>query len=293
MKPAPFTYHAPGSLEEAVSLLHDLGPAAKVIAGGQSLVPVLNMRLATPEHLVDLTRLPGLDRIEVTAEDVLVGPLVTHRALERDDAAHAAQPLLRRALGNVGHPAVRARGTTVGSLAHADPNGEMPMVLALTGGRVLARSVRGERTIPAGELFVGPLETCLAHDEILAEAAFGRLPDGARAGFTEYARRSGDYAVAGVGLVLEVADEVLTGARAGFVSVTDVPCVLVLDDVVAGTPLAEADRVAAEVVSRVEAFVDPEGDIHATAEYRRHLTGVLTRRLLTALATAGRERATA
>lgn len=293
MKPAPFTYHAPGSLEEAVSLLHDLGPAAKVVAGGQSLVPVLNMRLATPEHLVDLTRLPGLDGIEVTAEDVLVGPLVTHRALERDDAASAAQPLLRRALGNVGHPAVRARGTTVGSLAHADPNGEMPMVLALTGGRVLARSVRGERTIPADELFVGPLETCLAHDEILVEAAFGRLPGGARAGFTEYARRSGDYAVAGVGLVLEVAGEVLTGARAGFVSVTDVPCVLVLDDVVAGTPLAQAGRVAAEVVSRVEAFVDPEGDIHATAEYRRHLTGVLTRRLLTELTTADRERATA
>ena len=293
MKPAPFTYHCPDSLEEAVALLHELGPTAKILAGGQSLVPVLNMRLATPEHLVDLTRLPGLDRIEVTAEDVLVGALVTHRALERDDAAHAAQPLLRHALGNVGHPAIRARGTTVGSLAHADPNGEMPMILALTAGRVRARSVRGERTIPAAELFVGPLETCLAHDEILVEAAFGRLPAGARAGFTEYARRSGDYAMAGVGLVLEFEDEVLTGARAGFVSVTDVPCVLALDDAVAGTPAAEADRIADEVVSRVEAFIDPEGDIHATADYRRHLAGVLTRRLLTELTTADRERATA
>lgn len=293
MKPAPFTYHCPGTLEEAVTLLHELGPAAKVTAGGQSLIPVLNMRLATPEHLVDLTQLPGLNRIEVTARDVLVGPLVTHRTLERDEAAHAAQPLLRQALGNVGHPAIRTRGTTVGSLAHADPNGEMPMILALTAGRVRALSVRGERILPASELFVGPLETCLAHDEILVEAAFGRLAADSLAGFKEYARRSGDYAIAGVGLVLEVEDEVLTGARAGFVSVTDVPCVLTLDDAVTGTPVTEAGRIIDEVVSRVQSFIDPEGDIHATAEYRRHLTGVLTRRLFTELTTADRERVTA
>lgn len=167
------------------------------------------------------------------------------------------------------------------------------MILALTAGRVRALSVRGERILPASELFVGPLETCLAHDEILVEAAFGRLAADSLAGFKEYARRSGDYAIAGVGLVLEVEDEVLTGARAGFVSVTDVPCVLTLDDAVTGTPVTEAGRIIDEVVSRVQSFIDPEGDIHATAEYRRHLTGVLTRRLFTELTTADRERVTA
>lgn len=283
MKPAPFTYHAPDSLEEAVGLLHELDPAAKVLAGGQSLIPLLNMRLATPEHLVDLTRLPGLDRIDVTDHDVLVGALVTHRVLERSGPAHGAQPLLRRALAHVGHPAIRSHGTTVGSVAHADPNGEMPMILALTDGRVRVRSVRGERTVPASELFLGPLETSLAQDEILVEAAFGRLPDRARAGFAEYARRSGDYALAGVGLVLEVADGMLTGARAGFVSVTDTPCVLALDDAVAGLPVAQAARAAADVAALAEAFVVPQDDIHATADYRRHLTAVLTRRLFTEL----------
>ncbi|GAA4283247.1 xanthine dehydrogenase family protein subunit M [Brevibacterium daeguense] len=283
MKPAPLTCHSPTTLDEAVRLLHDLGPEAKVIAGGQSLVPVLNMRLATPAHLVDITGLPGLDEIRVSAEAVEVGALVTHRRLEQDDAAHAALPLLRQALVNVAHPAIRNRGTTVGSLAHADPNGEMPMILALTGGSVTAASVRGERTITASELFVGPMETVLEPDEILVSARFGRFAEGTRTAFTELTRRSGDYALAGAALALQVSDGQLRTARMGFVSVTELPDALDLTELVAGRPASTSADIAEAVVERVTEHIAPESDIHATADYRRHLTGVLARRLLTEL----------
>ncbi len=285
MKPAPLTCHSPTSLDEALRLLHDIGSEAKVIAGGQSLVPVLNMRLATPGHLVDITGLPGLDEIRVGAEAVEVGARVTHRQLERSPAAYAALPLLRQTLVNVAHPAIRNRGTTVGSIAHADPNGEMPMILALTGGTVTAVSVRGERTLAAADLFVGPLETVLEPDEILVCARFGRFPEGTRTGFTELARRSGDYALAGAALAVQVIAGQMQQARMGFVSVTEVPTVLDLTDLVAGRAADQSAAVAEAVVERVHAHIDPESDIHATAEYRRHLTGVLARRLLTDLTT--------
>lgn len=280
MKPAPLTCHSPSSLDEALHLLHDLGTEAKVIAGGQSLVPVLNMRLTTPSHLVDITQIPGLDEIRVDAEAVEVGARVTHRRVERDPDAHAALPLLRQALVNVAHPAIRNRGTTVGSIAHADPNAEMPMILAVTGGTVTAASVRGERTLGAEELFIGPLETALEPDEVVLAARFGRFPEGTRTGFLEMARRSGDYALAGVALAVQVLDGTLTRARFGFVSVTEVPNVLDLTELVAGRSVTESAELAEAVVDRVNRHIDPESDIHATADYRRHLTGVLTRRLL-------------
>ncbi|MEV0983426.1 FAD binding domain-containing protein [Brevibacterium sp. NPDC049920] len=288
MKPAPFTLHRPRTLAAALELLAELGPDAKVLAGGQSLVPVLNMRLAAPAHLVDITALPDVDRVESSGAGVTVGALATHRAVEHDAGAHEHQPLLRQALTHVAHPAIRNRGTVVGSLAHADPNGEMPMILALTEGHVRAVSSRGEREIPAAELFVGPLETCLEPDEILVSATFGAAGAGARTGFDELARRSGDYALAGVGMVLATdgdgAAETITGLSAGFVSVTDLPERLVLDEHVAGTPTAEAREVAEAVAAAVREHIDPIDDIHATSDYRRHLAGVIARRTFTRLA---------
>ena len=284
MKPAPFVYHAPADLQETLELLAELGPEAKVLAGGQSLVPVLNMRLASPAHLVDVNRVPGLDEVTVTDDAVRVGALVRHAHLLSHSAARTAQPLLRQALQWVAHPVIRNRGTTVGSIVHADPAGEMPAVLALTDGSVVLRSARETRTVPAADFFLGPMESCVAADELAVEAVFGRFPAGTRTGFTEVARRHGDYALAGVALAVEVGDDgAVRSARASYVSVTEVPGVLDLTPAVGGATAADLDARADAVTEAVAAHVDPGDDIHASADYRRHLAAVQTLRLLTGL----------
>jgi carbon-monoxide dehydrogenase medium subunit len=278
VKPSPFEYHAPRTVEETTAVLAELGADGKVLAGGQSLIPVLSMRLAAPRHLVDINRVEGLDTVEVTPEGVRVGALVRHADLEHHDGAYAAQPLLRQALHHVAHPAIRNRGTTVGSIAHADPAGEMPTILALTDGRVEVVSRRGTREVPASEFFLGPMESCLAPDELAVAAWFGALPPRTGTAFLELARRSGDYALAAVGATATVEDGTITAARVAFVSVTPVPGVLDLTDVLAGQPADAADWEAAAAAARDH--VEPETDIHATAAYRRHLSGVLTARAL-------------
>lgn len=289
MKPSPLRIHRPTTIDDALELLSAHGPDCKIIAGGQSLVPVLNMRLAAPENLIDITAVEGLDGLEVIGQEIRVGALVSHRRLERDPAVTSANPLLGEALKHVAHPAIRNRGTTVGSIAHADPNGEMPMILALTGGHVQIRSLKGSRTLTADELNVGPLETSLEPEELITDATFPALRPGQRAGFDELARRSGDYGLAGVGLIMSTestgseaagAKATLTGLKAGFVSVTDTPDIIELDDIVAGTPLDHVETVLEAVASAIKDFIDPGGDIHATADYRRHLTGVIASRLL-------------
>ena len=288
MKPPPFRYHAPSSVEEAVAVLAEVGHDGKVLAGGQSLIPILNMRLASPEHLVDINRVAGLDGVQVTDEGVRVGALVRHSALERHEGAFAANPLLRQGLQSVAHPVIRNRGTTVGSIAHADPSGEMPAVLALTGGHVEAVSSAGTRRIAPEDFFLGPLETSLAEEELVTAVLFGPLPGDPRAGtragtaFAEIARRHGDYGLAGVAAVVTVADGAVTAARASFVSLTAVPCALDLTDVLGGSAVdpdgAGPDWAAA--AEAVRAFVEPEDDIHADAAYRRLLAGAIAERVL-------------
>lgn len=287
MKPAPFTYHAPADLEQTLALLAEHGPEAKVLAGGQSLVPVLNMRLANPAHLIDINNVPGLDAVVTEDDAVRVGALVRHAHLLSHSSARTAQPLLRQALQWVAHPVIRNRGTTLGSIVHADPSGEMPAVLALTEGRVRLRSATGEREVPAAEFFVGPMESSIADDELAVEAVFGRFPAGTRTAFTETARRHGDYALAGVALAVSVQDGpgggTMEQARASFVSVTDVPDVLDLTSVVRGATAADLAGLADAVAEAVATHVDPVGDIHASADYRRHLAVVQTQRLLSTL----------
>ena len=282
MKPGPFVHHAPRTVGEAVAVLAEVGHDGKVLAGGQSLVPVLNMRLANPGHLVDINGVAGVDAVEVADGWVRVGALVRHSALERDGAAQNVLPLLRQALRNVAHPAIRNRGTTVGSIAHADPAGEMPAVLVLTGGVVEAVGPGGRREIDAADFFLGPLETSLAPDELVEAVRFGRLSAGTRTAFLESARRSGDYALAGVAVALDVADGVVRSARASFVSVTPVPTVLDLSPALAGRDAGEP--VPDEVAELVRGHVEPEGDIHASAEYRRMLAAELARRAVAAAA---------
>ncbi len=284
MKPGPFVHHAPRTVDETVAVLAEVGHDGKVLAGGQSLVPVLNMRLANPGHLVDVNGVEGLDRVEVTDDAVRVGALVRHAALERHEAAHAALPLLRQALRHVAHPAIRNRGTTVGSIAHADPAGEMPAVGVLTTGVVEAVSRRGRREIPASDFFLGPLETVLEPDELVEAVRFGRMPQGTRTWFTESARRQGDYALAGVAVAVRTEGDTVTGARAAFVSVTPVPTVLDLGPALAGRHVAELPL--ADLAELVRDHVDPETDIHASAEYRRVLVAELTGRAVAAAASA-------
>lgn len=278
MKPSAFVHHAPRSVDEALAVLAEVGHDGKVLAGGQSLIPILNMRLAAPGHLVDINRVAGLDMVEVTPDAIRIGALVRHAQLERHEGAFAHLPLLRQALVNVAHPVIRNRGTTVGSIAHADPSGEMPAVLALTSGSVDVASSRGTRTVAARDFFLGPLESCLLEDEMATGATFGRFPDGTGTAFAESTRRHGDYALAGVAAAVTVLDGVITGARASFVSVTPTPDVLDLTDLLAGIAPGDCDWAKAAEVAREH--VDPDADIHASAEYRRMLVGVLITRVL-------------
>jgi len=265
VKPAPFAYVRPRTLDEALEALAG-DPGAKVLAGGQSLVPLLSMRLAAPTLLVDINGLPDLDHLTCSDDGVRIGALARHADVLADAEAQRVQPLVAMALRHVAHATIRNRGTTVGSLVHADAAAEMPVVLRLLGGSLEVASSSGRRTIAAEDLFAGPLESTLAHDEIALAASFPALAPGAGVAFDEVSRRHGDYALCGAAALVE--DE---RVRVGYLSVSDVPTVVDL------TGVAEADLgdVALE-------HLDPAGDIHATADYRAQLVRVLTRRVVRA-----------
>ncbi|MDX2000349.1 MAG: xanthine dehydrogenase family protein subunit M [Thermoanaerobaculia bacterium] len=281
MKPAPFEYHAPTSLAAALELLSQHGSDAKVLAGGQSLIPVLNFRLAQPALLVDLNRIPGLDGLTVRPDGSLViGALVRQRQLERQTGVAAAAPLLAEAVPWIAHPQIRNRGTIGGSLAHADPAAELPAVMVALDARFRLASVRGERELPAADFFTGLFATALEPDELLVEITTPPLAPGSACAFLEVARRHGDYAQVGVNAVV-TADEhgVCRAARLVFFSVGDGP----VDAVEAGRLLVgqrlgpESFAAASEAVGRQ---LEPSGDIHASAAFKRHLARVLTRRVL-------------
>lgn len=268
MKPAPFAYRRPESLPEALASLAG-EPNGKVLAGGQSLIPLMSMRLAAPSVVIDINGITALDYVRIRTEPepgVEVGALARHATVLAHAEARRVQPLLALALDRVAHATIRNRGTTVGSIVHADAAGEMPMVLRLLGGSLTVASATGTRTIPAADLFLGPLETSVGHDEIATEAFFPALPAGAGVAFDEIARRQGDYALVGAAAVVD-GDRV----SVGYLSVSEVPVVVDLT----GVPLAEMGEAAL-------AHLDPVGDIHATAEYRAHLVRVLTERVVRA-----------
>ncbi|MBO3748195.1 FAD binding domain-containing protein [Streptosporangiaceae bacterium NEAU-GS5] len=273
MKPPPFDYHAPTSIEQALAVLAEVGAHGKVLAGGQSLIPLLNMRLAAPDHLVDINRVAGLDAVEAEPGGVRVGALARHAAVERSAAVRSAQPLIGQALRLVAHPVIRNRGTVVGSLVHADPSAELPAVLALLGGSVRLARVDTERDVAAEDFFVGPLESATEPGELAVSAFFPALGRRTGTAFVEVARRHGDFAMAGVAALVGLDDEgAVMSARVACISVGPAPVVV---DVSAQAPDWKA--AARAVQDRIE----PEGDIHATADYRRHLTGVLAERALT------------
>ncbi len=285
MKPAPFSYHSPTTVEETLALLAELGAGGKILAGGQSLIPILNMRLSSPPHVVDINRVAGLDTVESYGA-LRVGALARHAQVERDDRVRRSCPLLAQALRLVAHPAIRNRGTVCGALAHADPASELPGVLLLAGGSVeVARAGAPVREVPAAEFFVGPLESDLAAGDLVIAARFPVLPPRTGTAFVEVARRHGDYALCGVGAMVTVdADTRMTSARAVCIGSNPTALVLDLTEPVAGSRPESADYAAAGLLAR--AAVDPDPDIHASAEYRRELSAVLTERALAAAATA-------
>jgi 2-furoyl-CoA dehydrogenase FAD binding subunit len=287
VKPAPFAYCRPGSLTDAVAALaDDLG--AKVLAGGQSLVPLLSMRLAAPSTLVDINGLPDLDHVRVDETGVHVGALARHADVLGSTDVRRVQPLVSLALEHVAHATIRNRGTTVGSIVHADAAAEMPMVISVLGGSVEVASVSGSRTIPADELYAGPLESTLRHDEIAVQAFFPALAPGEGVGFEEVARRHGDYALAGVGAVVRVDGDAVASARVGFLSVSDTPTVVDVTEALGGVVSTSSTDAAGE---RALAELDPADDVHATASYRAQLVRVLTARVLRAAYDDARARA--
>jgi len=292
VKPASFTYHRPTSVEEAARLLAELGDGAKVIAGGQSLVPLMNFRLAEPDHLVDVNALAGVDHVRVGEDAVEVGATLRTGGL-RDPAVAEAHPLLAAAAGWIAHPVIRNRGTVCGSLVHADPAAELPAVLALLDGAVEAVAWRSgslaRRSVTATELFVGPFETSLDHDELVVAARFPRLAPGTGWAMDELARRHGDYALAGVALTVTIDGlGAPSGGRAAYLSCAPTPVVLDVGPALAsaaspaddggGAPAGRAMERA--VYDLVSGALRPTGDIHASADYRRHLAATLTVRSL-------------
>jgi aerobic carbon-monoxide dehydrogenase medium subunit len=279
VKPPVFEYRAVGSIDEAIAELGQHGDAAKLLAGGQSLVPLLNMRLASPERLIDLNRVAELAHITVRDGGLAIGAMTRQRAVERSAVAAAHAPLLGAALPWVGHFQIRNRGTVGGSLSHADPAAELPAVALCLDARFTARGPSGERTIAASEFFLTQLTTALAPTELLTEVWFPEAPSGSGAAWVELARRHGDYALVGVGAVVTLTGDRIGEARLALTGVGDRPVrARAAEARLAGEPLTPT--VLAEAAEAVRRAIDPGSDIHATAAYRRHVAGVLTGRAI-------------
>ena len=280
MKPAPFEYARPDSLEEALALLAQHGSDAKPLAGGQSLIPAMNFRLATPAVLVDLNAVNELSYIR-NDNGIRIGAMTRHRAVERDARVAQAAPLVAQALPWVAHAAIRTRGTIGGSLAHADPAAELPAVMLALDARFTLKRPGHQRTVAAADFFTGLFSTAIEPGELLTEIAIAPQAPRTSCAFDEFSRRHGDFALAGVAAVATVdAQGRCESLRVALLSLADrpVPGSHATSALVGQHPTADAIRAAAEAVA--EHDIDPTTDIHASSRYRRRLAAVLTRRVL-------------
>ena len=281
MKPASFKYVAAASLDHALALKAEHGDEARFLAGGQSLIPAMNFRLARPEVLIDingLTELSGIDRSE--AGRLRVGALTRYRSLERDADFLGACPLFADALPHIAHPQIRNRGTIGGNLSHADPASELPALAVAMQAEMGITSVTGERRLPASEFFVGLLTTDLGSDEMLVDITFPARRPLSGACFMEIARRRGDFAIAGVAALVSLDDERRCAeVRISLCGVGDTPV-----DASGAASTIVGHRLTGEaieaVAGRVQQSIEPSGNVHASADYQRHVAGVLTQRVL-------------
>ena len=286
MIPAEFGYVRPGSLDEAVTALADAGEDAKVLAGGQSLLPLMRLRLAYPETLVDLGEVAELGEIRDEGDSLLIGAMATHDQVLHDPLVIAHAPLLARATATVADPAVRHRGTFGGSLAHADPAGDLPAVALALDAVFLARSARGTREVPAAEFFVDLLTSALEPDELLTGVRVPKLGDGWSCHYEKFHRTAQAWAIVGVACAVRRSNGSVAEARVALTNMGPAPVrATAVESAVAGGPASqEAFRSAAEAAAE---GTDPPADLHGSADYRRHLARVLTARALAAAGSGG------
>ena len=283
MKPAPFKYYAPTAVEEALAHLAEYGWDAKVLAGGQSLIPMMNFRLAQPSVLVDLNNIPDLFYIRPDENGgLLVGAMTRQNQVEHSRLVAERAPLIQGAMPQLATPQIRSRGTFGGSIAHADPSAELVAASVVLDGRFRLRSHSGERWVPAEEFFVGMFTTLLEPEDLLVEIALPSMPPRSGWSFLEVARRHHDFALVGVTAVVTLdGRDRCQQARLVLFSVGDGPVLArgAAKALIGQSPTPEAIRAAAETAATAD--IDPGSDIHASAEYRRHLAAVLSRRALT------------
>jgi len=284
VKPPRFAYHAPATVDEALGLLACYGDQSKVLAGGQSLFPVLSFRLAAPEHLIDINRLPGLGSLERTASGWRIPALVRQRQAERSAELAASAPLLTEAVAQVAHPQIRNRGTICGSLAHADSSAEMPAVMLALDARMTIASAAGTRTVSAGDFFLFHMTTAVEPHELLLAVEFDDPPPRTYTSFAEFAPRKGDFCLAGVAATATFGEDgTVSRCRVVAAGVSATPLRLgPVEDLVTRSSLDAAVLAAAQRAAH--GAVDSVGDVHADAAYRRQLAAVLVRRALAAVA---------
>ncbi len=283
MKPPPFKYFSPTSLEEALALLTEHGFDAKILAGGQSLIPTMNFRLAQPEVLIDLNNVTELNYINgATNGGVSIGAMTRQRAVEREPLIAERVPLVAETMPFIAHPQIRNRGTFGGTLAHADPAAELPAVTTALGARFRMQSQSGQRWVAADDFFVDLFQTALEPEEILVEVELPALPARTGYAFEEVSRRHGDYALVGAAAVVTLADNgQCQAAKLVYFSVGPGPVEAFQAEAgLVGQPLT-ADTIEAAAETAATTDIDPPGDIHASAKYRRHLAKVLARQVLT------------
>jgi len=279
MKPAAFDYVVAESVDAAVAALAAADGEAKILAGGQSLVPMLNFRLLRPSILVDINRVPDLAFVEDTSDAIVVGSLTRHYRLETSPIIAEHLPVVTEAMRHVAHLAIRNRGTIGGSLSHADPAAELPMLALLLDATLHVVSSAGQRTVAARDFFLGPLTVDLAPDELLTRIVLPKLPPATGWGFAEVARRSGDFALAAVAAMLTLRDGVIGEARIAITGVDETAKRAGdAETLLAGRTLTP--DLIDTAVAAVRASVNPPTDLHASADYRRHLVGVLVGRVL-------------
>jgi len=279
MKPPPFEYLAADSVDAAVQALADSGGDGKIIAGGQSLLPMLNFRLLRPSVLVDINRIPDLAYVRDDGDRIRIGPLTRHHALETSNMVATELPVLHEAMGYVAHLAIRNRGTIGGSLSHADPAAELPMMSLLLDARLEVQSPAGRRMIEAQDFFLGALTTALEDGEMLVEVNLPKLRKGTGWAFEEVARRSGDFALACVAVTLSHDDGKISDVRIGMMGVGETPMrATEAERLLAGQRYNDA--VVAAAVEAIRVAVEPNTDLHASSAYRRHLVGILAQRAI-------------
>jgi aerobic carbon-monoxide dehydrogenase medium subunit len=280
VKPPIFDYLVPDSLDEALKLLGELGDNAKVLAGGQSLVPLLNFRLIRPQHLVDLNAIDGLAGIRQDDGHLVIGAMTRQRAVEKSELVSERCPLLAEAMPQVGHVQIRNRGTIGGSIAHGDPAAELPAVVAALGGELVVQSARGRRVLKPEQFFVGYLATAVEPTELLVEVRLPVVAPRTGTAFMEVSRRHGDFALVGVAAMVTLDQSgVCTGSAIALTGVGPAP--VVANDAARGLIGAKpTPELLEDAGRRVSAVLRPDSDLHASSDYRRHVGGVLTKRAL-------------